>query len=59
VYLLDVEGLDFLVGKGTYNDGNNKKDTALILLEFKMPKVGGPRVSRIVNDDKRTMPIHM
>lgn len=49
-----VEALDYLFGTGQYLGRDVKEQPALILLDLKLPKLGGIDVLRRVRDDSRT-----
>ena len=49
-----IEALEYLFGTGRH-EGRDARDTpALVLLDLKLPKVGGIEVLRRVRDDERT-----
>jgi two-component system, response regulator len=49
-----IEALEYLFGTGRY-DGRDARDVpALILLDLKLPKIGGIEVLRQVREDERT-----
>jgi len=49
-----VEALEYLFGTGRY-DGRDPRDVpALVLLDLKLPKLGGIEVLRRVREDERT-----
>lgn len=48
------EALDFLFGNGEYSERNTKNQPKVILLDLKMPKVGGLEVLREIRADERT-----
>lgn len=51
------EALDFLFGNGSYSDRNTKNQPKIILLDLKMPKVGGLEVLKKIRSDERTRKI--
>ena len=51
------EALDFLFGNGNYTDRNTKNQPKIILLDLKMPKVGGLEVLKKIRSDERTRKI--
>lgn len=58
VWLKDgKEALDFLFGEGDYQGRNIKQQPKVILLDLKMPKIGGLEVLSKVREDERTRKI--
>ncbi|MCG9792105.1 response regulator [Flavobacterium algicola] len=51
------QALDFIFCKGNYASRNIEDKPKLILLDLKMPKVGGIEVLRAIKEDKRTVAI--
>lgn len=49
-----IEALDYLFGKGKYEGRDTRDVPALILLDLKLPKVGGLEVLKRVREDPRT-----
>lgn len=49
-----VEALDFLFCEGRYHTRNPRKQPAVILLDLKLPKIGGHEVLRRLRADHRT-----
>jgi CheY-like chemotaxis protein len=49
-----VEALDFLFSTNTHADRDAQDMPKLILLDLKLPKIGGLEVLRRIRDDKRT-----
>jgi two-component system, response regulator len=49
-----IEALDYLFGTGKHAGRDPRDAPALILLDLKLPKVGGIEVLRRVRDDERT-----
>ena len=47
------EALDYVFRRGTYS-GRASRDPRLILLDLKMPRVGGIEVTRTIKGDERT-----
>lgn len=55
VWLKDgAEALDFIFCEGKYADRNMENQPKLILLDLKMPKIGGIEVLRRIRADQRT-----
>ena len=52
-----AEALDFLFGTGTYARRNLRYRPRMILLDLKLPKVGGIEVLRRIKSDERTRTI--
>jgi len=52
-----AEALDFIFGKGKYAGRNVDDRPKVVLLDLKMPKVGGIEVLRAVKSDDRTKAI--
>jgi CheY-like chemotaxis protein len=52
-----AEALDFLFGRGTYTDRNGAPAPKVILLDLKLPKVGGLDVLRQIRNEPRTHPL--
>jgi CheY-like chemotaxis protein len=52
-----AEALDFLFGTGTYTRRNLRYRPRMILLDLKLPKVGGIEVLRRIKSDERTRTI--
>lgn len=48
------EALDFIYCRGQYGNANGKNSPKLILLDLKLPKVGGLEVLKIVKNDPTT-----
>ncbi len=49
-----IEALDYLFGTGMH-EGRDARDTpALVLLDLKLPKIGGVEVLRRIREDERT-----
>jgi CheY-like chemotaxis protein len=58
IHLKDgAEALDFIFAKGAYADGTVKNGLKIILLDLKMPKVGGIEVLKQIKADDRTSSI--
>jgi two-component system, response regulator len=49
-----VEALDYLFARGAHADRSAVEMPQLILLDLKLPKVGGLEVLRAIRDDERT-----
>ena len=49
-----VEALEYLFGTGRYAGRDARDAPALILLDLKLPKIGGIEVLRQVREDERT-----
>ena len=49
-----VEALDYLFGKGAYEGRDTTIQPQLILLDLKLPKVGGLEVLQQLRDDNKT-----
>ena len=47
-----AEALDFLFGRGTYQDRNPKARPRVVLLDLKLPKVTGLEVLRAIKQDE-------
>jgi two-component system, response regulator len=55
IHLTDgAEALDFIFGKGKYENRNVSAKPKVILLDLKMPKVDGLQVLRSIREDERT-----
>lgn len=55
VHLIDgAQALDFIFGKGEFEGRNIENKPKVILLDIKMPKIGGMEVLRIIKSDERT-----
>ena len=52
-----AEALDFLFARGAYNERNVANKPKIILLDLKMPKVGGLEVLKEIKADLRTQTI--
>ena len=48
------EALDFIYSRGAYSGANGKNSPRLILLDLKLPKVGGLEVLKIIKSDPVT-----
>src|SRR5690348_4711580 len=58
IHLLDgAEALDFIFGAGNYASRNTNHVPRVILLDLKMPKVGGLEVLEKIKSDPRTKAI--
>lgn len=58
IHLLDgAEALDFIFGTGNYTTRNTNHVPKVILLDLKMPKVGGLEVLEKIKSDSRTKTI--
>jgi CheY-like chemotaxis protein len=58
IHLCDgAEAIDFLFGSGSYADRNMSNVPKVILLDLKMPKVGGLEVLQKIRSDPRTKTI--
>ena len=58
IHLLDgAEALDFIFGTGNYASRNTNHVPRVILLDLKMPKVGGLEVLERIKSDPRTKTI--
>ncbi len=51
------EALDYFFARGVYADRNTTKQPKVILLDLKLPKVGGLEVLRELKGHKKTHPI--
>jgi two-component system, response regulator len=49
-----IEALEYLFGTGRYAGRDAREVPALILLDLKLPKIGGIEVLRQVREDERT-----
>ena len=49
-----LEALDFLFSKGKYENSNSSSTLKLILLDLKLPKIGGIEILRQIKSDVRT-----
>jgi two-component system, response regulator len=49
-----VEAVEYLFGTGRYADRDPRDVPALVLLDLKLPKLGGIEVLRQVREDERT-----
>jgi two-component system, response regulator len=49
-----AEALDFIFSRGTYASRENSPTPKLIILDLKLPKVGGLEILRQLKADKRT-----
>lgn len=52
-----AQALDYIFCKGEYASRNIKNQPKLILLDLKMPKVGGMEVLKAIREDERTRSI--
>jgi two-component system response regulator len=54
-----AEALDFLFGRGKYEDRHKHGSPKVVLLDLKLPKVNGLEVLRIMKEDERlrTIPV--
>ena len=52
-----AEALDFIFAKGSYEERNMNDTPKLILLDLKLPKVGGLEVLKEIKSDERTKTI--
>lgn len=52
-----AEAIDFLFGKGKFEDRNTRIQPHLLLLDLKMPKVNGIELLRIIKADELTRQI--
>jgi len=52
-----AEALDFIYGTGKYSSRNPNNIPKVILLDLKLPKVGGIEVLQKIKNDPRTKPI--
>lgn len=60
LHLVDgVEALDYIFAKGKFSERNIEKIPRIILLDLKMPKIGGIEVLRLIKSDERmrTIPV--
>lgn len=58
IWLQDgAQALDFIFAEGEYADRNMDNQPKLILLDLKMPKVGGMEVVKRIRGDERTKSI--
>jgi len=58
VHLVDgAEALDFIYGNGNYSGRNINHLPKVILVDLKMPKVGGLEVLKALKSDQRMKPI--
>lgn len=49
-----AEALDYLFGKGQFSDRDTSQMPQTVLLDLKLPKIGGLEVLRQIRDDERT-----
>jgi len=49
-----ADALDFIFSNGAYSDRSNSLNPKLILLDLKLPKVGGLEILRQLKTDERT-----
>ena len=49
-----VEALDYLFGRGQYAERNPCDTPAVVLLDLKLPKIGGLEVLRQIRSERRT-----
>ncbi|MDZ7721492.1 MAG: response regulator [candidate division KSB1 bacterium] len=49
-----VEALDYLLGRGQYSDHQERDAPAVVLLDLKLPKLGGLEVLRHIRSEPRT-----
>jgi CheY-like chemotaxis protein len=52
-----AEALDFIFARGAYKDRETSKFPKLVLLDLKLPKVGGIEVLRAIKSDEKTKAI--
>jgi two-component system, response regulator len=52
-----VEALDFIYGRGKYQDGGACHTPKVVLLDLKLPRVDGLEVLRVLKHDARTRSI--
>ena len=52
-----AEALDFLLGRGQYDDRKGLVTPRVVLLDLKLPKVNGLEVLRVMKADERTRAI--
>jgi two-component system response regulator len=59
VYVVEdgTEALDFLFGRGKYEERDGGQNPRLVLLDLKLPKLNGLEVLRILKQDPRTRSI--
>lgn len=54
-----AEALDFLFGRGKYNNRNMEQHPRIVLLDLKLPKINGLEVLRMIKNDNtlRSIPV--
>ena len=54
-----AEALDFLFGRGKYNNRNMEQHPRIVLLDLKLPKINGLEVLRVIKNDNtlRNIPV--